>query len=646
MPLGSGEGRGHDPRGKPASGGGDRGTEGTIGRPVFPLHSTDWTAPLRGWKIFFPAQPGDAMAHRAHLFSLRIGHALRQACLVEPYTSGRFLRDIMAGIAVGIIAIPLAMALAIASGVAPQYGLYTAIVGGFLIALTGGSRYSISGPTAAFVVILYPIAQKYGLGGLLVATVMSGLLLVMMAILRLGRLIEYIPNAVTLGFTGGIAIVIATLQVDDFLGLGIGTMPESYGGKLMALGQALPGIDTASLAVAAVTLGTLILWPRLRLPIPGHLVAVVVGSLLAAAFNQAGFLVDTIGSRFSYELADGTTGQGIPAVLPALTLPWLQPGPEGTPLGFSWGLIQDLLPAAFAIAMLGAIESLLCAVVLDGMTGKRHSANSELMGQGIGNLVTPFFGGISATAAIARSAANYKAGAESPVAGMVHAGVVLLALVGLAPLLAWLPMPAMAALLLMVAWNMSEAPKAVHLVRTAPRGDLWVFVTCLSLTVLFDMVVAITTGVMLAMVLFVKDMATMTRVTDIADGPRLRHTPVPEGWSVFKVSGPLFFAAADRVFGELAQLCEGRVGFVLYMDGVTILDAGGLSALNRLIEQCRENGTKLYIADLQYQPLRTLAREGVRPIVGVTRYFSTLKEALAALPHAEEEAEHKAGKPA
>lgn len=571
------------------------------------------------------------MAHRKHLFSLRLAHALREACIKEPYDGRRFGRDVLAGIAVGIIAIPLAMALAIASGVAPQYGLYTAIIAGFIIALTGGSRFSISGPTAAFVVILYPIAQKYGLGGLLVATVMSGLLLVGMAVLRLGRLIEYIPASVTLGFTGGIAVVIATLQVKDLFGLEIAELPEQYLGKLGALAQALPSLDAPSLAVAAVTLGVMLAWPRLRTPVPAHLVAVVAGGIAALLLNQSGFDVATIGSRFSYLLPDGSTGSGIPPFLPHFEWPWRQAGPSGEPLGFSWSLIQELLPAAFAIAMLGAIESLLCAVVLDGMTGKRHSANSELLGQGIGNIITPFFGGITATAAIARSAANYKAGAESPVAAMIHAGVVLLALVALAPLLAWLPMPAMAALLIVVAWNMSEAPKAVRLLKTAPKGDIWVFLTCFSLTVLFDMVIAITAGILLAALLFMKDIAEMTRVTDISNSRRLADIQLPEGWSVFKISGPLFFAAADRIFGELAARLEHSKGIVLYMDGVPILDAGGLAALNKLIALCEQQDTQIFVADLQFQPLKTLARAKVRPIPGVSTYFPTLREALETL---------------
>ncbi|QBM19045.1 C4-dicarboxylic acid transporter DauA [Marinobacter sp. JH2] len=570
------------------------------------------------------------MPHRAHLFSLRFAHALREACVDERYTSSRFFKDVMAGVTVGIIAIPLAMALAIASGVAPQYGLYTAFIAGFIIALLGGSRFSISGPTAAFVVILYPIAQNYGLGGLLLATLMSGVLLVMMALMRLGRFIEYIPESVTLGFTGGIAVVIATLQVQDFFGLSVESMPEHYWDKLAVLAQQMAALDGMSTLVAAATLAVMLLWPRLKTPVPPHLPAVVIGSLLALWFNSNGAAIDTIGSRFSYLLPDGSTGAGIPPFLPEFSWPWQQLNAEGEPVGLSWAMIQELLPAAFAIAMLGAIESLLCAVVLDGMTGKRHSANSELMGQGIGNIVVPFFGGITATAAIARSAANYRAGAESPVSAMIHALVVLLALVSLAGVLAYLPMPAMAALLIMVAWNMSEAPKAVHLLKTAPRMDVLVFLTCFSLTVILDMVIAITAGVLLAAVLFMREMAQMTKVTDISSSKRVKPFGLSEDWKVFKINGPLFFAAADRVFGELAGLSQQARGIVLYMDGVTVLDAGGLSALNKLIASCREANTRIFVADLQFQPLRTLARAGVQPEAGVSQFYPTLSAALEA----------------
>ncbi len=571
------------------------------------------------------------MPHRAYLFSLRIGHALRESCITERYTLPRFYKDALAGLTVGIIAIPLAMALAIASGVAPQYGLYTAIIAGFIIALTGGSRYSISGPTAAFVVIIYPIAMKYGLAGLLMATMMSGMLLVLMALMRLGRAIEYIPEPVTLGFTGGIAIVIATLQVKDFFGLAVTEMPEHFAEKVLVLCSHIPAYDGPSLVVAAVTLSVMMIWPKFKLPIPPHLPAVLAGTCLALLLSHYGYMVDTIGSRFSYLMPDGFTGQGIPPFLPVFEWPWLQPGPNGQPLTLSWQLFRDLLPGTFAIAMLCAIESLLCAVVLDGMSGKRHSANSELLGQGIGNIITPFFGGINATAALARSAANLRAGAQSPVSAMIHSLVVLLGLVVLAPLMAFLPMPSMAALLIMVAWNMSEAHKAVHLLKTAPRSDLLVFLTCLSLTVLFDMVIAITAGILLAAVLFMKDIAEMTKVSDISSHKNLVPVVLPEGWQVFTIAGPLFFAAADRVFGEIAQLSQHKKGIILCMEDVSMIDAGGLSALTKLISNAQRDKQQVWITDLQLQPIKTLSHAHVESIEGVSCYYATLHDALDAL---------------
>jgi len=570
------------------------------------------------------------MSRQARLHSLSFASALRET-LKEGYDRRALLQDLMAGLSVGIIAIPLSMALAIASGVKPEYGLYTAIIAGFIIALTGGSRYSVSGPTAAFVVILYPVAQSYGLAGLLLATLMSAVILLGLAFARMGRLIEYIPESVTLGFTSGIAIVIATLQVKDFFGLELAEMPEHWWQKVQVLANALPGLDPAATAVALTTLAVLILWPRLRLPIPGHLPALMAGLAVAWAMGLMGHTVETIGSRFSYLLPDGTTGAGIPPFFPELAWPWDRPGPGGESLELSWSLVRELLPAAFSIAMLGAIESLLCAVVLDGMSGKRHHANGELLGQGLGNLVAPFFGGFTATAALARSAANYRAGARSPVAGMVHALVVLAGLLVLAQALAYLPMASMAALLLMVAWNMSEAPKVVALLRRAPRGDVLVLLTCLLLTVLFDMVIAIFVGILLASMLFMRDLAGMTRFTDISS--QSKHVPgeLASGWKVFKLSGPLFFAAADRVFDELQAEIQQARGVVLYMDGVPLLDAGGLSALNHFIQVCRSQGVELVVADLQFQPLRALARAGMAPIEGELSFAPTLAEALQPL---------------
>lgn len=570
------------------------------------------------------------MPHRSHLFSLRLAHALREACLKGSYNARSLSQDLISGLTVAIIAIPLSMALAIASGVAPQYGLYTAAFAGFIIALTGGSRYSVSGPTAAFVVLLFPIATQYGLAGLLVATMLSGIMLIAMAYARLGRLLEYIPNSVTLGFTGGIAIVIATMQLKDLLGLSITEMPELFFSKVQAIVMHLPTLSFASTLVAGMTLTVLLLWPKFKLPLPAHLPAVLIAGVLAFFLNQLGFTVETIGSRFSYHLITGETGHGIPPVLPHLMAPWLREGPNGLPLTLDLNLIIELLPSAFAIAMLGAIESLLCAVVLDGMSGTKHSANSELLGQGIGNIVAPLFGGIPATAAIARSAANLKSGAVSPLSAAIHAIAVLAAIAFLAPLLSYLPMPAMAALLLMVAWNMSEAPKALNVIKYAPKSDVIVLLVCLSLTVVFDMVIAITAGVLLSAVLFMRDVARMTRVVDVSEQYQVELDACMGDWSVYRINGPLFFAAADRIFGELSlQITQGR-GIILQLEGVTVLDAGGYSALNKLTRKAIKRGAKLYITDLQFQPLKTLKRAQFEPTLGSVQLFPTLTDALTA----------------
>jgi len=544
--------------------------------------------------------------------------ALIDACWKEKYSLSRFTRDLIAGITVGIIAIPLAMALAIGSGVAPQYGLYTSAVAGIVIALTGGSRFSVSGPTAAFVVILYPVSQQFGLAGLLVATLMSGVFLILFGLARFGRLIEYIPLSVTLGFTSGIGITIGTMQIKDFLGLHLTQVPEHYLQKVGALATALPTFNPGDAAIGVVTLGTLIFWPRLGIRLPGHLPALLAGCAVMMVVNLVGGHVATIGSQFHYVLADGTQGNGIPQLLPQLVLPWNMPGSDFT---LSWASLQALLPAAFSMAMLGAIESLLCAVVLDGMTGTRHKANGELIGQGLGNLVAPFFGGITATAAIARSAANVRAGATSPVSSVIHALLVILALLILAPLLSWLPLSAMAALLLMVAWNMSEAHKVVNLLRTGPKDDIIVLLICMSLTVLFDMVIAISVGIVLASLLFMRRIARMTRLAPV-------NVEVPEDVLVLRVIGPLFFAAADSLFTDLATRCTGKRIVVLKCDAVPVLDAGGLDAFKRFVERLPE-GCELRVSNLEFQPLRTMARAGIKPIEGRLSFYPDKNAALA-----------------
>ncbi len=550
---------------------------------------------------------------------IRLCSALMDACWREPYTSSRFIKDIIAGITVGIIAIPLAMALAIASGVAPQYGLYTAIIAGTIIALTGGSRYSVSGPTAAFVVILYPVSTQLGLSGLLMATLLSGLFLILMGVARFGRLIEYIPLSVTLGFTSGIAITIATMQIKDFFGLTVSEMPESYLGKLNVLFESMPTLNVGDTLVGISTLLVLIYWPRLRLNFPAHLPALITGCLVMYLVNQCNQDVTTIGSRFTFQLADGTIGQGIPPILPQFQLPWQLPNASGQIVSWNWQTLSKLLPIAFSMSILGAIESLLCAVVIDEMTHKKHQSNNELISQGLGNLIAPFFGGITATAAIARSTANVNAGASSPVAAIIHSLVVLFILLCFSPLLSLLPLAAMAALLLIVAWNMSAAPRVVSIIKYAPKDDIIVMLLCMLLTVLFDMVIAITVGIVLASLLFMRRIARMTKLSEIP--------AVHDNMLILRINGPLFFAAAERIFSDIYSRIDNYQTIILQWDAVPVLDAGGLSAFQHFVQYLPE-GKTLYITDITYQPLKTLARAKVIPIEKRLIFCSTLAEAF------------------
>lgn len=541
------------------------------------------------------------------------------------YSSRYLVKDIIAGLTVGIIAIPLSMALAIASGVPPQHGLYTAIIAGMIIALTGGSRFNISGPTAAFVVILYPVTQQFGLSGLLIATLLSGIILVLMALFRLGRLIEYIPLPVTLGFTSGIGIVIATLQIKDFLGLSIEKMPSHYLEKVQVILTALPSISWADTAVGIITLIVLTQWHKLRLPIPGHLPAVIIATLLSLGLTHFGFSVATIGTQFQYTLSDGSTGFGIPNVLPEFVLPWNIPDLHGNVIDWNFDTIQRLLPAAFSMAVLGAIESLLCAVVLDNMTDTKHHSNNELLAQGLGNIASPFFGGITATAAIARSAVNVKSGAVSPLSGVVHALLVLLALLFFAPALSYLPLSSMAALLLVVAWHMADLTQIIQLIRRSGRNEITVLLVCLVLTVLFDMVIAISVGVLLASLLFIRTIAEMTKSISIA---------VPEDLDdvlIYRISGPLFFAAADNLFADLhdktVHTDHEIKHIVLQCDAVTVLDTGGIHALTRFVQHMLPH-QQLYMCNMQFQPLRTIVKSGSLPEIKKINFTADLAEAL------------------
>ncbi len=537
-------------------------------------------------------------------------------------------QNLLAGITVGIIALPLSMALAIAVGVPPQHGLYTAIVAGIIIAATGGSNVNVSGPTAAFVVVLLPIVQQHGLGGLLLSGFMAGGILVLLGLGRLGRVIEIVPYPVIIGFTAGIAVVIATLQIKDFLGLDIASLDGHFTDKVAQIVHALPTLNEWDLLVGSLSLAILLLWPRLQLRMPGHLVAILAGSLLAWLINGwlDGPVVATIGSRFDYAF-DGMSGHGIPPILPAFTGLSGLPDALGEPILPSFELVRQLLPSALTIAALGAIESLLCAVVADGMTGRRHNPNDELIGQGLGNMVAPLFGGIPATAAIARTAANVRAGGTSPLSAIVHGVFILIAMVYLAPLLGYIPMSAMAALLLVVAWNMSEARHFLRTARIAPRDDRLVLLTCFGLTVFFDMTVAVGVGMALAAILFIG------RATVLTESRRVRreheHQPeIPDSIALYDINGPLFFGSAQKALRSLTDVAPQVRVVILDMSEVSLLDMSALVVMESIFANLQWRGVGLVINNLQPRMLLKLRRAGIRPRRGQVLFSRDLREAI------------------
>ncbi len=544
----------------------------------------------------------------------------------------------MAGFLVGIVALPLAMALAIAVGVAPQAGLYTAIVAGFLTALLGGSRIQVVGPTAAFIVVLAPLYARFGMAGLLVSGLLAGLLLIGMGLLRLGRLIEFIPFPVTTGFTSGIATVIAVLQFKDFFGLRMEHPPEHFFERVWALVEAR---HTASLPAFLFGFATLLilLMPRLpkrwlaRLPravrkIPAPLLALPLAGIAAWAVGQfAGLQVETIGSRF-HTLVDGRVVEGIPRVPPLPMWPWHAPGPGGQALAFNLGTLRLLLPSAFAVAMLGAIESLLSAVVADGMARTRHDPDAELMALGVANVITPFFGGIPATGAIARTATNFRFGGRTPVAAMVHALTILLAILLLAPLVRFLPMASLAALLLLVAWNMSEVEHFRHTLKVAPRSDVAVLLTCFVLTVVFDMVIAVSVGVVLASLLFMRRMATLTEGHIAEPDHRALPGPMPEGVVIYDLVGALFFGATERAMGAIRAI-GGEVRVIVFrMEQVPTVDVTGIVAMEGVLEEMARQGIKVILVGLRPSVRQVFEKAGIRPRADQLAMCASMLEAF------------------
>lgn len=561
-----------------------------------------------------------------------------RAVLRHGYTGDDLKRDVVSGFLVGVIALPLAMALSIAVGAPPQQGLYTAVVAGFIAALLGGSRLQVVGPTAAFIVVLAPLHTRFGLGGLFVAGMLAGFILIGIALLRLGRLIEFIPFPVTTGFTAGIACVIAVLQLKDLLGLKLLTTPEHFTDRLTAMWAARATINPTELLVGTVTLAILLI-PRipsqwLTLPawvqkVPAPLVALPAGALLAVLLSELhlGADVDTIGTRFK-SIIDGVAVTGIPRVAPHLLLPWQAPGPDGLPIGLTLSTLRELLPTAFTIAMLAAIESLLSAVVADGMARTRHDPDSELLALGIANVVTPFFGGIPATGAMARTASNFRFGGRSPVASMVHAATVLLAIVALAPALQFLPMSSLAALLLLVAWNMSELGHFIHTLKVAPRSDVAVLLTCFFLTVVFDMVIAVTAGVLLASLLFMRTMSVTTEGKVVREG--LPGT-LPTGVTLYDISGPLFFGAAERAMGAIRAIGEHVNVVIFRLERVTHVDVTGLVALETVLDELGRHGIKVILVGVPPAAATMFTKAGLVPVAGKLAICGTLEAAFELL---------------
>jgi SulP family sulfate permease len=576
-----------------------------------------------------------------------LGWGLRQK-LREGYTRSDFRADLMAALVVGVVALPLSMALAIASEVPPQHGLYTAIIAGVTCALLGGTRFQVTGPTAAFVVILVPIVHAHGLGGLLVAGMMAGVLLVLMGLARLGKLMQFVPHPVTSGFTMGIAVVIGVLQLKDAFGLKAcpatgavpGCLAKSEGTLeyLQRLFEARSGINGWDVSVALITLALLVLLPKIIKRIPAPLIALTAVSILVVLaqhfFPEAWhFHATTIGSKFHYTLAGGQTGNGIPPLPPMPVLPWQMADATHPAFSLDYHTIRELMPAAFAIAMLGAIESLMAAVVVDGMSGTRHDPNSELIALGIGNILCPFFGGIAATGALARTATNIRAGARSPFAAVMHAIFILACTIALAPLVGYLPMAGLAALLIVVARNMSEARHFFRLSRIAPKHDVMVMLTCFGLTVVFDMVIAVTVGVVLAALLFMRRMSVLTKVE--AEEPHELNVPIPAGVRVYEIAGPLFFGAAKSAMEALHTVGDKDHTYILDMHEVPTIDATGLVALESVLDRLNRSKVKVIFAGLATEVAEVLNRAGIKRVLGKIAYAPDVETAISmAIVHA------------
>ncbi len=534
--------------------------------------------------------------------------------VIKNYSTNQFINDIIAGIIVAIIALPLSIALALASGVAPACGIYTAIAAGFCVSLFGGSRIQIAGPTAAFASIVAGIVATQGMDGLFIATILAGVMLILMGIFRFGSLIKFIPHTITTGFTSGIALTILIGQIKDFLGLTYAdsVKPIETIEKVEANIEFIDTFSWQSLVVGAVCLAILIIYPKFEKRIPPSLIAVLAGALMVAFLP--GF------------------EEGVYTIRDLYTIPSGLPKVDFAGMNLSFDKISAVLPDAFTIAILAAIESLLSCVVADGMVNSRHNSNAELVGQGVGNIASVLFGGIPATGAIARTAANAKNGGRTPVAGMVHSIVLLLVLLFLMPYAGLIPMPTIAAILFMVAYNMSEWKKFVSIVKTAPKSDILILLVTFVLTVIFDLVVAIAVGMVLTAMLFMKRMSDETTVSGWkyidpdTDKDSIDLKVVPKDIQVYEISGPLFFGVADKI-PEIIFEDHTRC-LILRMRAVPSLDSTALGALEELYKKCEKQNVRLILSHVNEQPLLVMKKSGFYDKVGKENFCLHIDEAL------------------
>jgi len=535
--------------------------------------------------------------------------------LREGYSKKQFTSDLIAGVIVGIVALPLAIAFAIASGVKPEQGLYTAVICGFVIGALGGTRAQVSGPTGAFIVIIYGIVQQYGYDGLAVATILAGFILIAMGLLRMGAFLKFIPYPVTVGFTSGIALIIFSGQIRDFFGLQMQSVPADFVEKWEAYFHSISTTNWQALAVGAVSLAIVFLWPRITPKVPGSLVAIIAAT---AAVQLLTLDVETIGSRFG----------SVPNTLPAPHFPHL-----------TWALITKMFSPALTIAILAAIESLLAAVVADGMMGTRHRSNMELIAQGIGNVVSPIFQGIPATGAIARTATNIKSGGRTPVAAIIHATTLLLIMLFFGKWAALIPMATLAAILIFVAYNMSEYHAFLKLLKS-PKSDVAVLLVTFALTVLIDLTVAIQVGVVLAAFMFLQRMSDVAQVNSLTgqmteeeeeapNNPRaISKREVPPGVEVFEVYGSLFFGAIERFKDAMRRVEKKPKVLIIRMRMVPAIDATGLQVLEDVLERTKREGGKLMLTGVAAQPMEAMERSGLLNKIGREFVFESIDDAL------------------